>query len=174
MTAPIVMAASFALNAFNSFTQQNAEIKQLKQNAALKKLEASVLETNAKMRSSADAYNEDMARKQRDLELSQLRSRTAGSGLTGGTLIDVQMRSEQEAAMDALIERFNNHSAYVATMYEAQKARYEANQMLKNAKKAKKNRWLNAFFSGATGALGTGEAGGWLKGLFGGGDNGNE
>lgn len=166
MAIPLVVAASFALNAFNSFTQQNQEIKQLKQSAALRRLEAGIMETNAKMRSAADAYNEDMARKQRDLELSHMRATTAGSGLTGGTLIDVQMRSEQEAAMDTLIERYNNHTAYVATMYEAQKARYEANQMLKNAKSAKKNRWLNAFFSGASGAMTTADAGGWLKGMF--------
>ena len=62
--------------------------------------------------------------------------------------------------MDNLIERYNNHSAYMATMYEAQKIRAEANQILKNAKSLKKNRWINALFAGANGALGTASAGG--------------
>lgn len=154
------VAASAALGAANSLKQTSAQIKELKQQAALKNLEGDIYEKNAATRASADAYNEDITRKQRDLELSRLRTATAQSGLSGGTLIDVQMRSEQEAEMDNLIERYNNHSAYMATMYEAQKIRAEANQILKNAKSLKKNRWINALFAGASGAFGTAAAGG--------------
>lgn len=154
------VAASAALGAANSLKQTSAQIKELKRQAALKNLEGDIYEKNAAARASADAYNEDITRKQRDLELSRLRTATAQSGLSGGTLIDVQMRSEQEAEMDNLIERYNNHSAYMATMYEAQKARMEASQYLSNAKSLKKNRWINALFAGANGALGTAAAGG--------------
>lgn len=158
--ALIATGASALLGATNSLKQTSAQIKELKQQAALKNLEGDIYEKNAAARASADAYNEDITRKQRDLELSRLRTATAQSGLSGGTLIDVQMRSEQEAEMDNLIERYNNHSAYMATMYEAQKIRAEANQILKNAKSLKKNRWINALFAGASSALGTAAAGG--------------
>lgn len=163
MTGSLVAAgASALLGAANSLKQTSAQIKELKQQAALKNLEGDIYEKNAAARANADAYNEDITRKQRDLELSRLRTATAQSGLSGGTLIDVQMRSDQEAEMDNLIERYNNHSAYMATMYEAQKARTEASQILKNAKSLKKNRWINALFAGASSALGTASAGGYF------------
>lgn len=117
----VAAGASALLGAANSLKQTSAQIKELKQQAALKNLEGDIYEKNAAARANADAYNEDITRKQRDLELSRLRTATAQSGLSGGTLIDVQMRSEQEAEMDNLIERYNNHSAYMATMYEAQR-----------------------------------------------------
>ena len=163
MTGSLVATgASALLGAANSLKQTSAQIKELKQQAALKNLEGDIYEKNAAARANADAYNEDITRKQRDLELSRLRTATAQSGLSGGTLIDVQMRSEQEAEMDNLIERYNNHSAYMATMYEAQKARMEASQYLSNAKSLKKNRWINALFAGASSALGTASAGGYF------------
>lgn len=158
----VAAGASALLGAANSLKQTSAQIKELKQQAALKNLEGDIYEKNAAARANADAYNEDITRKQRDLELSRLRTATAQSGLSGGTLIDVQMRSEQEAEMDNLIERYNNHSAYMATMYEAQKARMEASQYLSNAKSLKKNRWINALFAGASSALGTASAGGYF------------
>ena len=158
--AALAAAASFGLNFANSLIQTNSQIKQLKQQAALKNLEGDIYESNAAAQANADAYNEDMDRKARDLELSQLRATTAQSGVSGGTLIDVQMRSEQEAELDNMMARYNNHTAYVATMYEAQKSRTEAQQLLANAKSMKKHRWLNAFISGASGAMGTASAGG--------------
>ena len=160
----VASAASFGLNFFNSLQQTKSQIRQLKQQATLKNLEGDIYEKNAKTQAVADAYNEDIQRKQRDLELSRLRATTAQSGVSGGTLIDVQMRSEQEAAMDDMVTRYNNHTAYVATMYEAQKSRMEASQLLQNAKKMKKHRWLNAFISGAQGALGTASSGGMFNG----------
>lgn len=158
--AAYAAAASFGLNFANSLIQTNSQIKQLKQQAALKNLEGDIYESNAAAQANADAYNEDMDRKARDLELSRLRATTAQSGVTGGTLIDVQMRSEQEAELDNMMARYNNHTAYVATMYEAQKSRSEAAQLLANAKAAKKNRWLNAIIGGASSAMGTASAGG--------------
>ncbi len=158
--AAFAAAASFGLNFANSLIQTNSQIKQLKQQAALKNLEGDIYEYNAAARANADAYNEDTDRRARDLELSRLRATTAQSGVSGGTLIDVQMRSEQEAELDNMMERYNNHTAYVATMYEAQKSRTEAQQLLANAKSLKKNRWLNAFISGANGSMGTAAAGG--------------
>lgn len=162
--AAVAAAASFGLNFVNSLVQTKSQIKQLKQQAALKNLEGDIYEKNAAAQANADAYNEDMDRKARDLELSRLRATTAQSGVTGGTLIDVQMRSEQEAELDNMMERYNNHTAYVATMYEAQKSRTEASQLLANAKSLKKNRWLNALISGGQGALGTASAGGMFNG----------
>ena len=157
------IAASAALGAANSLMQSNSQIDSLKQQAKLKNLEADIYEKNAAAEANADAYNEDVAREQRDIELSRLRTATAQNGLTGGTLIDVQMRSEQQAAMDDMVMRYNNHTKYTATMYEAQKARTEASQMLANAKSMKKTRWFSALFSGASSALGTAAAGGYLK-----------
>lgn len=133
------IAASAALGAANSLMQSNSQIDSLKQQAKLKNLEADIFEANAAAEANADAYNEDIAREQRAIELSRLRTSTAQSGLTGGTLIDVQMRSEQQAAMDDMVMRYNNHTKYTATMYEAQKARTEASQMLANAKSMKKH-----------------------------------
>lgn len=158
--AALAAAASFGLNFANSLIQTNSQIKQLKQQAALKNLEGDIYESSAAAQANADAYNEDMDRKARDLELSRLRATTAQSGVTGGTLIDLQLHSEQEAEMDNLMQRYNNHTAYVATMYEAQKAYTEAEQYLANAKSAKKNKWINAFFGGATAALGTASSSG--------------
>lgn len=158
------VAASAALGTVNSLAQSKAEVNRLKQQAALKNLEGDIYEKNAAAQANADAYNEDMSRKQRDLELSRLRTATAQSGLTGGTLIDVQMRSESDAEMDNLIERYNNHTSFVATMYEAQKARMEASQYLKNAKGVKKNRWFNALFAGANSGLNMAAAGGLFNG----------
>ena len=163
MVLPVLAAASFGLNFANSLVQTNSQIKQLKQQAALKNLEGDIYESNAAAQSNADAYNEDMDRKARDLELSRLRATAAQSGVTGGTLIDVQMRSEQEAELDNMMARYNNHTAYTATMYEAQKSRTEASQLLANAKNAKKNRWLNAIIGGAGSALNTAVAGGMFK-----------
>lgn len=157
------IAASAALGVANSLMQSNSQIDSLKQQAKLKNLEADIYEKNAAAEANADAYNEDVAREQRDIELSRLRTATAQSGLTGGTLIDVQMRSEQQAAMDDMVMRYNNHTKYTATMYEAQKARTEASQMLANAKSMKKTRWFSALFGGASNALGTAAAGGYLK-----------
>lgn len=163
MSVLLAAAASFGLNFANSLVQTNKEIKQYKQQAALKNLEGDIYESNAAAQANADSYNEDMDRKARDLELSRLRATTAQSGVSGGTLIDVQMRSEQEAEMDNLMQRYNNHTAYTATMYEAQKSRTEASQLLANAKSAKKNRWLNAIIGGAGGALNTAVAGGMFN-----------
>lgn len=161
--ADFATAASFGLNFVNSLVQTNSQIKQIKQQAALKNLEGDIFEKNAAAKANADSYNEDMDRRARDLELSRLRATSVQSGVSGGTLIDVQMRSEQEAELDNIMERYNNHTAYVATMYEAQKSRTEATQLLANAKSLKKNRWLNAFFSGASAAVGTASAGGLFK-----------
>ena len=162
--AALAAAASFGLNFYSSLQQTKSQIKQLRQNAVMKYLEGNIFEKNAKQRAIADAYNEDVARKQRDLEMSRLRASTAMSGMTGGTMLEVQMRSQQEADMDDMVMRYNNHTAYVATMYEATKSRMEANQLLLTAKNLKKNKWLNAFISGASGALGTANAGGLLSG----------
>ena len=155
MVFPVFMAvaASAALGAANSLTQSKSQVDQLKQQAALKNLEANIYEKNASMQATADAYNEDMNRKKRALELSRIRTATAQSGVSGGTLLDVQLRSESDAEMDNLIERYNNHTRYVATMYEAQKSRQEANQYLSNASSVKKSSWLNALFSGASSGL---------------------
>lgn len=159
-----VIAGAAALGATGSLVQSNSQIKQLKQQAAVKNLEADTYERNARTQADADAYNEDVAREQRDIELSRLRTATAQSGVSGGTLIDVQMRSEQQAAMDDLVTRYNNHTKYVATRYEAQKARYEARQLLNNAKSMKKTRWLSAFLGGAQSGLTVAAAGGYLNG----------
>lgn len=155
VVAAALTAASFATNFLGSAKQSDAQAKQYKQQAALKNLEGDIYEKNAAAQANADAYNEDMDRKQRDLELSRMRTATAQSGVTGGTLIDVQLRSEMDAAMDDMMERYNNHSKYVATMYEAEKARTEAAQLLSNAKSVKKNKWLNAFIGGTNAAIGT-------------------
>lgn len=157
------IAASAALGAANSFMQSNSQIDSLKQQARLKNLEADIYEANASAEATADAYNEDAAREQRAIELSRLRTAAAQSGLSGGTLIDVQMRSEQQAAMDDLVTRYNNHTKYVATMYEAQKSRAEASQMLANAKSMKKTSWLSALLGGASSAFGTAVSGGYFK-----------
>lgn len=157
------IAASAALGVAGSLMQSKSQIDSLKQQAKLKNLEADIYEANASAEANADAYNEDMAREQRDIELSRLRTTAAQSGLTGGTLIGVQMRSEQQAAMDDMITRYNNHTKYTATMYEAQKSRAEASQMLSNAKSMKKTRWLSAIMGGASNALGTAGAAGYLK-----------
>lgn len=159
-----VIAGAAALGAASSLAGSNNQIKQLKQQAALKNLEAGIYEQNARSQADADAYNEDIARQQRDIELSRLRNAAAQSGVSGGTLIDVQMRSEQAAAMDDLVTRYNNHTKYVATMYEAQKARYEARQLLSNAKSMKKTRWLSAIIGGAQSGLNIAAAGGYLNG----------
>lgn len=157
MVAPIVaaMAVNAALGAANSLMQNKQQVKQLKQQAALKNLEGDIYERNAKMQATADAYNEDIARNERAEKLARLRTIQAQSGVSGGTLIEIQMRSEREAELDDVMTRFNNHSKYVATMYEAQKSRTEASQMLANAKSLKKNRWLNAIFAGAGSAMST-------------------
>ncbi len=156
-------AASAALGAANSLSQSKSAVNQLKQQAALKNLEADIYEKNAAMQANADAYNEDMSRKQRNLELSRQRVATAQSGLTGGTLIDVQLRSDMDAEIDQAMERYNNHSRYIATMYEAQKARNEASQYLANAKSVKKTSWLNALLSGASSGLSVANSGGLLN-----------
>lgn len=157
------IAASAALGAAGSLMQSNSQINSLKQQAKLKNLEADIYEANASAQANADAYNEDAAREQRDIELSRLRATTAQSGLSGGTLIDVQMRSEQQAAMDDMITRYNNHTKYTATMYEAQKSRIEASQLLSNAKSMKKTRWISALMGGANNGLSTAAAGGYFK-----------
>lgn len=159
-----VVAGAAVLGAAGSLAQSNSQIKQLKQQAAVKNLEADTYERNARAQADADAYNEDVAREQRDIELSRLRTATAQSGVSGGTLIDVQMRSEQQAAMDDLVTRYNNHTKYVATRYEAQKARYEARQLLNNAKSMKKTRWLSAIIGGTQSGLNIAAAGGYLNG----------
>lgn len=158
-----LIAASVGLGAAGSLMQSDSQIKSLKQQAKLKNLEADIYEANASAQANADALNEDVEREQRDIELSRLRTATAQSGLSGGTLIDVQMRSEQQAAMDDMITRYNNHTKYTATMYEAQKSRIEASQMLNNAKSMKKSRWLSAFMGGASSGLNTAVAGGYFK-----------
>lgn len=155
--------ASVGLGAASSLMQSNSQIGSLKDQAKLKNFEADIYEANAAAQANADAYNEDMAREQRDIELSRLRASTAQSGMTGGTMIDVQMRSEQAAAMDDVMLRYNNHTKYVATKYEAQKSRLEASQMLNNAKSMKKTRWISALMGGASSGLGTAAAGGYLK-----------
>lgn len=155
VVAAALTAASFATNFLGSAKQADAQAKQYKQQAALKNLEGDIYEKNAAAQANADAYNEDMDRKRRDLELSRMRTATAQSGVSGGTLIDVQLRSEMDAEMDDMMARYNNHSKYVATMYEAEKARTEAAQLLNNAKSVKKNKWLNAFIGGANAAIGT-------------------
>ena len=154
------VAASAALGAANSLMQSKSQVNQLKQQAALKNLEADILERNASAQATADAYNEDMNRKNRALELSRMRTSFAQSGVSGGTLLDVQLRSETDAEMDNLMERYNNHAKYVATMYEAQKSRQEASQYLSNASSVKKSSWLNALFSGASSGLGVAASGG--------------
>lgn len=158
-----VTAASSVLGAVKSLNATKQAIKQAKQQAALKNLEGDIYESNAAAQANADAYNEDMDRKQRDLELSRLRATAAQSGVSGGTLIDVQMRSEQEAAMDDIVERYNNHSKYMAVMYEAQKARTEAQQLLANAKSMKKNRWLNALIGAVDSGLGAANSSGLVS-----------
>lgn len=157
------IVASVGLGAASSLMQSNSQIGSLKDQAKLKNFEADIYEENAAAQANADAYNEDMAREQRDIELSRLRASTAQSGMTGGTMIDVQMRSEQAAAMDDVMLRYNNHTKYVATKYEAQKSRLEASQMLNNAKSMKKTRWISALMGGARSGLGTAAADGYLK-----------
>lgn len=154
------VAASAALGAANSLMQSKSQVNQLKQQAYLKNLEADILERNASAQATADAYNEDMNRKNRALELSRMRTSFAQSGVSGGTLLDVQLRSETDAEMDNLMERYNNHTKYVATMYEAQKSRQEASQYLSNARSVKKSSWLNALFSGASSGLNVAASGG--------------
>ena len=151
----IAVAASTALGTFSSLQQNKQQVKALKEQAALKSLEGDIYEKNAENQAAADAYNESIARNEREQELAEMRVRQAQSGITGGTLIDIQMRSEQEAALDDMMMRYNNHSQYVATMYEAQKSRMEASQLLSNAKSLKKNRWLNAIIGGAQSGLST-------------------
>ena len=153
-------AVSAIAGAGSSLMKSNAEIKQLKQQAALKNLEGDIYEKNAAAQSYADSYNEDIAREQRDIELSRLRASTAQSGLSGGTLIDVQMRSEREAELDDIMTRYNNHTKYKATMYEAQKARQEASQLLDNARTVKKTRWINAILGGVSSGASVGASGG--------------
>lgn len=157
MVAPIVAAigVNAALGAANSLMQNKQEVARLKQQAALKSLEGDIYERNAKMRATADAYNEDITRNERSERLARLRVVQAQSGVTGGTLLEIQMRSEREAELDDVMMRYNNHSQYVATMYEAQKSRTEASQMLANAKSLKKSRFLGAFLAGAGGAMST-------------------
>jgi len=157
------VAASAVMGAGSSLMKSNAEIKELKQRAALKNLEGDIYEKNAAAQSYADSYNEDIAREQRDIELSRLRASTAQSGLSGGTLIDVQMRSEREAELDDIMTRYNNHTKYKATMYEAQKARQEASQLLDNARTVKKTRWINAIMGGVNGGISTAGTAGLLK-----------
>ena len=50
-------AASAALGAANSLSQSKSAVNQLKQQAALKNLEADIYEKNAAMQANADAYN---------------------------------------------------------------------------------------------------------------------
>lgn len=159
----VAVAASAALSGFGSLQQNKQQVSQLKKQAALKNLEGDIYEKNARNQAAADAYNESVARNEREQELANIRVRSAQSGLTGGTLIDIQMRSEQDAALDDMMMRYNNHSKYVATMYEAKKARTEAQQLLSNAKSLKKNRWLNAIVSGVQGGLGTAGAAGMFS-----------
>lgn len=167
MAFPVVAAAfvagSTVLGAANSLIQSREEVKSLKAQAALKNLEGDIYEKNAEAQANADAYNEDMDRKARDLELSRLRTTTAQSGVSGGTLIDVQMRSEMDAELDNMMERYNNHTAYKATMYEAQKARTEAQQLLANAKSKKKTSWLKALIGGASSGISTAGSAGFIK-----------
>jgi hypothetical protein len=157
MVAPIIaaVAASAALGAIGSLAQNKSQVKQLKQQAAIKNLEGDIYEKNAHMQAEADSYNESVARNERNETLARLRVAQAQSGVTGGTLLEIQMRSEQEAELDDMMSRYNNHTKYVATMYEAQKSRSEAQQLLANAKSLKKNRWLNAIFAGANSGLST-------------------
>lgn len=164
MVLPVVAlaAGSAVLGMANSLIQSKQEVKSLKAQAALKNLEGDIYEKNAAAQANAAAYNEDMDRKARDLELSRLRASTAQSGLSGGTLIDVQMRSEMDAELDNMMERYNNHTAYQATMYEAQKSREEASQLLANAKSVKKTSWLKALISGASSGLSTAASGGLI------------
>lgn len=163
VAAIAAVAGSTVLGAANSLIQSRQEVKSLKAQAALKNLEGDIYEKNAAAQANADAYNEDMDRKARDLELSRLRATTAQSGVSGGTLIDVQMRSEMDAEMDNMIERYNNHTAYRATMYEAQKSRTEASQLLANAKSIKKTSWLKALIGGASSGLETAGSAGFFK-----------
>ena len=147
MVAPIIaaVAASAALGAIGSLAQNKSQVKQLKQQAALKNLEGDIYEKNAHMQAEADSYE----------TLARLRVAQAQSGVTGGTLLEIQMRSEQEAELDDMMARYNNHTKYVATMYEAQKSRSEAQQLLANAKSLKKNRWFNAILAGANSGMST-------------------
>lgn len=164
MVLPVfaLAAGSAVLGAANSLIQSRQEVKSLKAQAALKNLEGDIYEKNAAAQANAAAYNEDMDRKARDLELSRLRVSSSQSGLSGGTLIDVQMRSEMDAELDDMMERYNNHTAYQATMYEAKKARTEASQLLANAKSVKKTSWLKALIGGASSGLSTAASGGLI------------
>lgn len=159
----LAIAGSFVIGVGNSLLQSNSAISQLKYQAKQKNKEAEILYFNAANQSLANSINEDLMREETAKNISDMRVSIAESGITGGTLIEYQQQAEKNAEADILMQRFNMSSAYHAQLYEAQKAKQEANEIMANAKRVKKTRWLNSLVSGASSAFDTASSGGAFK-----------
>lgn len=157
------IAAAFGLGAASSLINSRQQVKNLKDQSKLKYKEAATLFEDAANLAQANSYNEDMLRRQTRMDLSLQRAAIGQSGLSGGTLIDLDIQTEQNMEADILAQRWNDHTAYIAKKYAAQNAAAEATYLKKAARRESKYGWTKALLGGASMGMSTAAASGAFK-----------
>lgn len=156
------MAVSGIANGISTYQSVKNQASQLQQEAVLKFKQASNLYEDAENLALANSENEDIARRQARLELSQFRAMTKTSGLTGGTLIDLDFQTAENMEADILMQRYNGHIQYVMKKKEADYAKETAEYMVRSARRMKKSASTQAILSGLSGGVSSfGAAGGF-------------
>ena len=163
------MAVSGIASGISTYQSVKNQASQLQQEAVLKFKQASNLYEDAANLATANSVNEDIMRRQADLELSKFRAQTKTSGLTGGTLIDLDFQTAENMEADILMERYNGHVQYVMKKKEAYYAKETAEYMMRSAKKMKKSALTQSLLSGlGAGASAFAMAGGFDQARSGG------
>lgn len=149
-------------NGISTYQSVKNQASRLQQEAVLKFKESSNLFEDASNLAEANSVNEDITRRQAQLELSKFRALTKTSGLSGGTLIDLDMQTAENMEADILMQRYNGHVQYVMKKKEAAFAQETAEYMARSAKKMKKSALTQSLLSGlGAGVTSFGAAGGF-------------
>lgn len=156
------MAVSGIANGISTYQSVKNQASQLQQEAVLKFKQASNLYEDAENLALANSVNEDITRRQAKLELSKFRAQTKVSGLSGGTLIDLDFQTAENMEADILMQRYNGHVQYVMKKKEAAYAKETAEYMMRSARKMKKSASAQAILTGLSGGVSAfGAAGGF-------------
>lgn len=152
-------------NMASSLMNSKSQIKNYKYQATMSRKEAANLYEDAANISLANSINEDTLRRQSKMELSLMKAGIKQGGLEGGTLDEVQEKTEIQMEADILLERWNGHTSYIAKKAQADNAVAMADYYGKMAKYTRKYRWANALVGGLSGGtqgyyMGGGESGG--------------